>query len=241
MKAGIYIIYNVINGLKYIGQSVNVKHRLELHKCDLKHNRHSNIHLQSAYNKYGKEGFVFKIVLNCEIFMLDALEIEYIKFFKSNSRGWGYNIEPGGLVNRKIPIEARKRMSEAKKGMTQPESAILQWKENRKGAGNQRARKVICTITQNIWDTAKQAAKENNINYSTLVNKLRGKDRNDTSLEYFHKVSASKIKIPVIDISTNKRWDDYSDAAIELNLNPGTLRKRLKGTKVNNTTLRLAL
>lgn len=52
-KIGIYCIENIINGKKYIGQSINLKDRLYGHKTKLKHNKHKNRHLQFAVNKYG--------------------------------------------------------------------------------------------------------------------------------------------------------------------------------------------
>ena len=61
-NCGIYQILNLINNNVYIGSSSNIKQRFAQHKCDLKHNRHRNHHLQNAWNKYGEETFIFQIV-----------------------------------------------------------------------------------------------------------------------------------------------------------------------------------
>ena len=59
---GIYMIKNTINNKKYIGSSVNIAHRKCTHFRELCSGIHSNEHLQSAFNKYGKENF--KLMLN---------------------------------------------------------------------------------------------------------------------------------------------------------------------------------
>ena len=64
--SGIYKIQNVIDGKSYIGQSIDVKHREWSHFSWLLNNKHPNIHLQRAYNKYGKENFIFNVLLICE-------------------------------------------------------------------------------------------------------------------------------------------------------------------------------
>ncbi len=59
---GIYLIKCKPNDKNYIGQSLNIKHRINEHKSNLRKNRHSNCHLQNAFNKYGEEQFEFKVL-----------------------------------------------------------------------------------------------------------------------------------------------------------------------------------
>ena len=63
---GIYIIKNKINGKFYLGSSKNCNKRKTQHFTLLKHNTHHCIHLQRAYNKYGKDAFEFEILVDCE-------------------------------------------------------------------------------------------------------------------------------------------------------------------------------
>lgn len=60
---GIYAIHNMDNDAVYIGSSKDIRRRIIRHKSELKNNKHPNIYLQRAYNKYGKDKFEFKIVL----------------------------------------------------------------------------------------------------------------------------------------------------------------------------------
>lgn len=61
-NCGIYIIQNKINNHKYIGSSINIRHRFSQHKSTLRHNTHRNKHLQNAWNKYGEENFELFII-----------------------------------------------------------------------------------------------------------------------------------------------------------------------------------
>jgi group I intron endonuclease len=118
---GIYIIKCNANNKVYIGQSINLKHRLNEHKSNLLRGVHNNKHLQKAFNKYGKEEFTFDIleILSKENYnktKLDLLEIEYIAKFESNNRRKGFNIENGGNSIGKIGEETKKKISIALKG-----------------------------------------------------------------------------------------------------------------------------
>ena len=89
MKSGIYVIENLINGKKYVGQSVDVKKRKG------KYHRGSR-YLNFAINKYGRENFKRYVIVYCEKWELDRLEIELIKVLHSHCTERGYNISLGG-------------------------------------------------------------------------------------------------------------------------------------------------
>lgn len=75
---GIYNIVNKTNGKKYIGSSRNIQSRWSKHKSLLRHNKHENIKLQNAWNKYGEEMFEFIIVEECEFDVLLDVEQKYL-------------------------------------------------------------------------------------------------------------------------------------------------------------------
>lgn len=133
-KCGIYWIVNVVNNKKFIGQTKNFRLRWNTHKYCLNKNKHGNPHLQSSWNKYGKDNFKFEILLLCPIENLDMEEIKLIKEHSVTNRMFGYNVTEGG--NRPVITEATKRkMSLARIGKKTPHSEATKRKisESHKG------------------------------------------------------------------------------------------------------------
>jgi group I intron endonuclease len=114
MKSGIYLIQCLLNGKSYIGQSINVDSRIKDHKYKLLNNKHNNIYLQRAWNKYGHNNFSFSKCIDCDKEHLDNYEKFYIKLF--NSLEYGYNLEDGGNLNKNISEKSKEKMSIAKLG-----------------------------------------------------------------------------------------------------------------------------
>ena len=93
---GIYKIENLVNGKLYIGQSVNLRKRRTRHFTELRNNKHTNPHLQRAFNKYGEKNFNFEIILYCNTEDLNYYENFFINLYKTQSSG--YNICYAGSV-----------------------------------------------------------------------------------------------------------------------------------------------
>ncbi len=76
---GIYKIVNTATGQCYVGQSQRVKKRLKEHFRLLRGNKHTNPHLQRAYNKYGAVSFYGELEVECDDpEEMDALENAFI-------------------------------------------------------------------------------------------------------------------------------------------------------------------
>lgn len=65
---GVYKISNNLcpEGKYYIGYSCHIRRRWNNHKRLLKNEKHVNMYLQRAYNKYGAECFTYEILHECE-------------------------------------------------------------------------------------------------------------------------------------------------------------------------------
>jgi group I intron endonuclease len=94
MTCGIYCIENVVNGKKYIGQSINIEVRWKTH--GLNTGKGGCTALQNAWNEYGSENFRFYVLHECGQDDLDKMEIYYIELEKTTLPEYGYNIKRGG-------------------------------------------------------------------------------------------------------------------------------------------------
>lgn len=111
---GIYKIENIVTGDIYIGQSVNPTLRQSQHWRRLTINKHHNIYLQRAWNKYGKDCFVFEIILFCEHDQLSIREQELVDRLDP-----AYNIRKDCVdspLGTKHSEETRRKLSESHKG-----------------------------------------------------------------------------------------------------------------------------
>jgi hypothetical protein len=97
-------------------------------------NRHSNPYLQSAWNFYGKDNFIFeKIAFANSTDELDLLERKFIAECKSDNREFGYNIFSGGHHQHGVPDEVRSKIGNANKGNRHSDDQRQKWaREKRK-------------------------------------------------------------------------------------------------------------
>jgi len=89
--SGIYSVVNILNNKKYIGCSISIQTRWKTHKKLLNNNKHPNQHLQGAWNKYGKENFLFSIIEICDKSLFVERETFWIEFYSSINEKFGYN------------------------------------------------------------------------------------------------------------------------------------------------------
>lgn len=112
----IYKIENRKNGKCYIGQSIGkLGRRLRDHKYMLNRGRHTNVHLQRAWNLDRPENFTFEIleVVDCGLEELNLLEQQYIDKYQALTKG--YNLMTGGN-NKHHSKESRVKMALAATG-----------------------------------------------------------------------------------------------------------------------------
>lgn len=104
LDSGIYQILNIKNNKRYIGYSKNIQWRWSTHKEALKKQKHINIYLQSAWNKYGKDCFVFSILeklpRDYSQKEFEEVETKWILLFNTVDRQFGYNICLPGVYTR---------------------------------------------------------------------------------------------------------------------------------------------
>ena len=102
---------SITQDLSFSGSSKNIRQRLWVHRAELRHNKHENAHLQSAWNKYGEQNFDYYILEACEEKELLKREQWYITTTKPK-----YNMNrktqrpPCSKISRRKQSETRKRL-----------------------------------------------------------------------------------------------------------------------------------
>jgi group I intron endonuclease len=171
MQIDIYAIYNDVNGKIYIGQTRRgYKRRFIEHLTP----SDGSPLLRKAVKKYGREAFhpeLIDIAYSEE--EANTLEKLWIKILQTYKHEEGYNLSLGGVIGhfndeviqkmkervgdknsfygRHHTEEARRKMSQKKKGMYQ-------------GTKHPRAKKVRCIETGEIFDYIKEAAEKKKVN-----------------------------------------------------------------------------
>jgi len=91
----VYKIKNVVNGKIYIGQTIReLSDRIKSH---FRQSKNSNTLFSRAIRKYGINSFLWEQLCICSTKKnLSESETFYINLYKSNHRGYGYNLTSGG-------------------------------------------------------------------------------------------------------------------------------------------------
>lgn len=112
----LYEIKNIINNKRYIGRTCNPDIRKKRHFRELEKNKHHCIFLQRAFNKYGKENFIFNIIdTRNTLKEIQELELSYIN---DNSNLYNVsNFSSGGdlISNHPNNDQIRKKISSSSK------------------------------------------------------------------------------------------------------------------------------
>ena len=111
-RCGIYSIFNLENGKKYVGSSINLYNRLHEHLHNLRNNKAHNKHLQAAWNKYGEESFKFNILEYCETDEQYSKEQYYIDLIHPE---YNFAEQVIATYGREISEETKKKISETLK------------------------------------------------------------------------------------------------------------------------------
>jgi group I intron endonuclease len=242
--SGIYKMTNIINNKCYIGSAIDIKNRFKQHKSLLKNNKHFNNHLQSSYNKYGKDNFLFEIIENTTNDLLIIREQYWINFLDSNNNEKGYNkrLIPTSNLGIKATKETKEKLRISHLGIKRSE-------ETQKKISQSQYKK-ICQFTKegkylNTFDSFKDAVKSLGKTYTTSLSMcIKGKipsafgymwcyekDKNNFKPNVPKKKGQQrKKKIEIMSLSTNKKFyfNSLTEASEKLKISISTLSSKNK-------------
>ena len=248
MTKGIYMITNTVNGVFYVGSSIEIEKRFQQHKADLRNNHHHNIRLQNAFNKYGEDNFKFEISLICDCSpkQLRKIEQRYIDKLDACNRKKGYNISPlataGGcfkennwiygkgylmagelnhFYGRKHTEETRKIISEKNSGFNSPWFGRNHKEESKKKISESHKGKVFTNEHRNnLSSSIKKAYEEGKIKPGVFTEHTRKRQK-----------EACSIPVVMLDQSLNylREFSSVVEAGKFLGVNPENVTRVCKG------------
>lgn len=247
-RCGVYLLE--INGVKYVGSSVNLYRRINDHKNHLKRRVHKNRHMQNAWNKYKELKWrVLEFSSECEVRKLEQFYMDKYNVFNTGFNQSKNSVSPKGYKHteesrrimslKKIGIKQSKEHIEKRVGKLRGIKRTEEFKRNlsemRKGDKNPRYGVKECPIkkkkrmknmlSKERWN--KGLAKDNNEIIRRMSEKLKGR------------VAPNKTPHKLIDLKTGEVYK--SDSLSELSkiapiflssivrIKNGTIGKKLKG------------
>lgn len=202
----IYVITNLLNGKKYVGQTTLSHQRRFKRHCNSAGRDKNVFAIHRAIAKYGKENFSVELLQRCEAQdELNDAEIAWIAKLSTISPG-GYNLHHGGGSKGKHSEESKRKMSLIRKGWNpsaETRKRISLAQTGKKASAEAKMRNSLAQLGHAV---SSEAAMK-------ISNSLKGHEISD---EVRQKIS-SKLKGRVIDEDVRKRM---SEAQIGLKRKP---------------------
>lgn len=110
-QSGIYRIRCTATDKIYIGSSADIEKRWKEHRVMLRQGRHHSRYLQSSWDKYGADAFLFEVVESLDPEQLLDREQQWIDETQCYDPALGYNVAPttgGGARVATRPDDGRR-------------------------------------------------------------------------------------------------------------------------------------
>ena len=146
----IYLITNLINGKKYVGQTrQKLRDRMYQHRSSKKTSG-----IDGAIQKYGWEKFTVEVIEECPVENLNEREKYWIEFYDCKAPK-GYNLTDGGDGILNCSQSTRAKLSKASKGRPLSQSArenlaIINSGEGNPFYGKHHTEKTKATISEKL-------------------------------------------------------------------------------------------
>lgn len=246
-KSGVYQIRNLQNNHVYVGSSKNLLDRYKFHFSTLKNNKHENPYLQSAYNKYGRENFIYEIIEFCEQEQRFNVEQYWINKFYGNNC---YNINkdatnpPNHLGRKKgpMPEESKRKLSESlRKRYKEHPELIKQMSLTRKGknlgSNHVNSKPVICLETGKIYAAISEASRDTGAKTTNISACCTGKNKYNHGYHWLFKEDYDKLSKNEIDEILFTFNDCQQVVCLETDKKYISVFEAAKDTDMHHTTI----
>ena len=241
---GVYKITNTLTKKYYIGSAVDLNNRFKCHKQLLKNNKHYNSHLQSSYNKYGKENFIYEIIeTNDNKENIIEREQYWIDFLEANNTKKGYNKRITALSNLGIKSseKTKEKLRLSHLGHKQSDETKIKISESQY--------KKICQFDKNgnhinTFNSFKEASEKTNILRPCISMVINNKIKSTGGFYWCLLENLNEFKIPIYKVNkTNKikitclqsneiyNFDSILEASNKLNISKTILYTKNKNKK----------
>lgn len=157
---GVYSITNLINGKRYVGSSIHIEVRHNVHLRLLRLGTHHAIKLQRAWEKYGEANFTFEMLEECVKEGISQREQYWIDYFDSFNNGYNSTKVAGGRQCKARSEETRRKISEANKGKKKPYLAERNRQRTRQWSDESKKRMVEKKRANGDYDKMAEMSKE---------------------------------------------------------------------------------
>lgn len=197
------IIYKITNpkGLIYIGQTVNLKRRLNEYKSK---SFSRQVKLYNSISKYGISNHNIDVIAECSYENANEIEYYFQEFYNSVEKGLNCIYVNTKVSKTKVSKETREKMSEAAKKRDNSKRSfyprnrvytkgVFKHSEKTKNkisiaAKNRskpnRVKEVLNTDTGEVFCSLKKLCDLKGFNYSTMKSRLQGRVKNNTKYIY---------------------------------------------------------
>lgn len=183
-QIGIYKIECLTNGMLYIGSSIDIQARLTWHKSHLINGTHYKKQMQSDFNVYGIDNFVFEVLETTTKEELKELEIKYTKELNAVKNGYNAYVSIGGRYNK--TKEQNKKLSRKRIFSDEHKKHLKEaYKRNIENGIEYSCNKisVTCFETGKVYQSIAQAQKDTKA--TGISECLRGKLKTSGGYHWF--------------------------------------------------------
>ena len=150
----IYEAKNIINGKRYIGQTIQeLSVRRQQHLDSVKYNNSGCRLFKRALNKYGENNFIWKVIdtaISRE--ELNLKESFWIEFFRTTDVDFGYNLKGGGY-NPFLTDQVKQAIGDAQRG-------ALNHSYGKFGADNSSSKAVMIVDTGEVFSAVSELCRK---------------------------------------------------------------------------------